>query len=53
MIPIDSSNMISMYEPDRSLQGLNGVGNEYSCFSWSSDGSKTQMESFASKDTPS
>ena len=50
---IDSSNVISTYEPNRSLQGLSGVGNEYSCFSWPSGGSKTRIESFASKDNPS
>ena len=43
----------SMHEPDRRLQGLSGVGNECPCPSWTLGGSKTRMESSASKDTPS
>ena len=42
-----------MHEPDRRLQGLSGVGIECPCSSWSLGGSKTRMESSASKDTPS
>ena len=41
MITIDGLNVISMYEPNRRLQGLSGVGIEYSCSSWPLDGSKT------------
>ena len=53
MITIDGLNVISMHEPDRILQGLSGVGIEYPCSSWPLGGSKTSMESSASKDTPS
>ena len=53
IITTDSLNVISMHEPDRRLQGLSGVEIECPCSSWSLGGSKTRMESFASKDTPS
>ena len=46
-------NMISKHETDRRLQGLSGVGIECPYSSWSLGGSKTRMEAFASKDTPS
>ena len=34
MITIDSSNVITMHEPNRGLQGLSGVGIEYPCSGW-------------------
>ena len=53
MITIDGLNVIFRHEPDRKLQGLSRVGIECPCSSWSLGGSKTRMESSASKDTPS
>ena len=38
---IESLNVISMHEPDQRLQGLSGVGNEYSCSSWPLGSAKT------------
>ena len=37
----DNSNMISMHELDRRLQGLSGVGNECPCPNWTLGGSYT------------
>ena len=40
MITIDRSNVITMHEPDRGLQGFSGVGIEYPCSGWPFGGSK-------------
>ena len=52
MIAIDCLSVLSKHEPDKILQGLSGVGIDYSCSGWPLVGSKTRMESSASKDTP-
>ena len=52
MIAIDCLSVISKHEPDQRLQGLSGVEIDYPCSGWPLGGSKTQMESSASKDTP-
>ena len=49
---IDHLSMISKHESDQRLHGLRGVGIYYPCSDWPLGGSKTVMESSASKDTP-
>ena len=50
MIAIDCFSMLSKHEPDQRLQGLSGVEIDYTCSGWPLGGSKTVMESSASKD---
>ena len=52
MIAIGSLNMLSKHEADQRLHGLSGVGIDSPSSGWPLGGSKTQMESSASKDTP-
>ena len=52
MIAIDHLSMLSKHESDQRLHGLSGVGIDYPCSGWPLGGSKSRMESFASKDTP-
>ena len=49
---MDGWSMLSEHEADQRLQGLSRVGIDYPCFGWPLGGSKTRMESSASKDTP-
>ena len=44
--------MLSEHESDQRLEGLSGVGIDSLGFGWPLGGSKTRMESSASKDTP-
>ena len=48
---IDYLSVLSKHEPAQRLQGLSGVRVDYPCSGWPLGGSKTRMESFASKDT--
>ena len=48
----DYLSMLSKCELDQRLHGLSGVGIDYSWSGWPLGGSKTRMESFASKDLP-
>ena len=52
MIAIDHLSVLSKHESDQRLHGLSGVGIDYPCSGWPLGGSKTRMESSASKDTP-
>ena len=45
-------SVLSKHESDQRLHGLSGVGIDYPCSDWPLGGSKTGMESSASKDTP-
>ena len=51
MIAIDHLSVLSKHELDQRLHGLSGVGIDYPCSGWTLGGSKTRMESSASKDT--
>ena len=52
MIAIGRLSMLSKHESDRRLEGLSGVGIDFPGSGWPLGGSKTRMESSASKDTP-
>ena len=52
MIAIGHLNVLSKHEANQRLHGLSGVGIDSPGFGWSLSGSKTRMESSASKDTP-
>ena len=52
MIAIDHLSVLSKRESDQRLHGLSGVRIDYPCSGWPLGGSKTRMESSASKDTP-
>ena len=45
-------SVLSKHESDQRLEGLSGVEIDSPGSSWPLSGSKTQMESSASKDTP-
>ena len=49
---IDYLSVLSKHKPDQRLQGLSGFGTDSQCSGGPLGGSKTQMESSASKDTP-
>ena len=49
---IDHLSVLSQHESNRRLHGLSGVGIDYACSGWPLGGSKTGMESSASRDTP-
>ena len=51
MIAIGRLSVLSKHESDRRLEGLSGVGIDLPSSSWPLGGSKTRMESSASKDT--
>ena len=51
MIAIGRLSVLSKHESDQRLQGLSGVGIDSPGSSRPLGGSKTRMESFASKDT--
>ena len=52
MIAIGRLKMLSKHEADQRLHGLSGVGIDSPGSGWPLGGSKTRMESSASKDTP-
>ena len=52
MIAIGRLSVLSKHESDQRLEGLSGVGIDSPGSGWPLGGSKTRMESFASKDTP-
>ena len=52
MIAIGRLSMLSKHEANQRFHGLSGVGIDSLGSGWSLGGSKTRMESSASKDTP-
>ena len=52
MIAIGRLSMLSKHEVNQRLHGLSGVRIDSSDSGWPLGGSKTRMESSASKDTP-
>ena len=52
MIAFDHLSVVSKRELDQRLHGLSGVRIDYPYFGWPLGGSKTGMESSASKDSP-
>ena len=45
-------SVLSKHQSNRRLEGLNGAGIDFPGYGWPLGGSKTRMESSASKDTP-
>ena len=52
MIAIGRLSVLPKHESDQRLEGLSGVRIDLPGSGWRLGGSKTRMESFASKDTP-